>query len=395
MLPRADGLRRTDLNGTTCLEGSDAVGHDAVLCPVTTTDHITGSDTGDGDMVLLTIVDGIEETATPRTDGNLCSTLTAGVRIIATHGFVFTIAPDLFTVLIALVGGNHHHDPDTVGDTSGLHDVDAAHDIRGVGLDRAFVTESDEGLGSEVEYDLRLVLRKDCLHLLTVADIGPEVGLDLLTDARKHVVVFVGIGIESYADDLCPHLMEPDAEPGALETGMAGDEDPSASEDAIETIFHHRLPFFPRSLTGLEQFFEHLTLTDIVHALPEALMDIGHQLPLIDQTVQGVFLEDGLITRYEVEDLGLKDHITGIDRCPVGEVLLTERLHSIIATDVEDALLLFHLHRRQGGQSAMTLVESEELVDIDIADAVAVGHEERFVAHILLDALDTATGHGM
>lgn len=43
----------------------------------------------------------------------------------------------------------------------------------------------------------------------------------------------------------------------------------------------------------------------------------------------------------------------------------------------------------------MALVEFDELVNLHITYTIAIGHEERFIANILLDALDTPTGHGV
>ena len=43
----------------------------------------------------------------------------------------------------------------------------------------------------------------------------------------------------------------------------------------------------------------------------------------------------------------------------------------------------------------MAFVKLDELVNLHITHAIAIGHEERLIANILLDPLDTPTGHGV
>ena len=43
----------------------------------------------------------------------------------------------------------------------------------------------------------------------------------------------------------------------------------------------------------------------------------------------------------------------------------------------------------------MRFVELNQLTDIHVADAIAVGHHERLIANIRLDALDAAARHGI
>ncbi len=52
--------------------------------------------------------------------------------------------------------------------------------------------------------------------------------MNLLPYARQYEVVAAGERFEGDADDLCPHFVQPDAEPGTFETGVAGDEHPLA-----------------------------------------------------------------------------------------------------------------------------------------------------------------------
>ena len=40
-------------------------------------------------------------------------------------------------------------------------------------------------------------------------------------------------------------------------------------------------------------------------------------------------------------------------------------------------------------------MERQKSVDVDVGDAIAVGHEERLVTHAFLDAFDAAASHGV
>ena len=255
MLPGANGLGTSDFNRSAGLQGPDAIGDDAILGPVTTTNHITCPTAGNGNMVGFAVVLRVEETPAPGTDGNLGSPLGRAIGIIAAHGFVFTIAPDLFTVLVALIGGNHDHHPYTVCDTGSLHDVDGAHDIGLIGLNGNLVTETYQRLGCEVEDYLGLILGKDGLHFCSVANISAEISLDFPTYAREDIVILFRIGIQPYPDDLGSQFVEPDAEPRAFEACMSCDQDTLSFESTVENVYHS---YLMSSDTGTERshFFQ-------------------------------------------------------------------------------------------------------------------------------------------
>src|SRR5690606_1747021 len=51
-------------------------------------------------------------------------------------------------------------------------------------------------------------------------------------------------------------------------------------------------------------------------------------------------------------------------------------------------------HRRDRRQRVGPLVEGDEFGDVDVGDAVAIGHAKRLVAEIFPDALHPSAGHG-
>lgn len=162
-----------------------------------------------------------------------------------------------------------------------------------------------------------------------------------------------------------------------------------------EPFGHLPLPFLPGGGAGGEKLLEHCLLADVVHALPEAFVNVRHQLALADKTLQRLFLENAAIAVDIVEYPRLKHHVAGVDRCPVTEVLLAERLDGVVAAYVQHTFILGDLDCRQSGDLAVRPVELEYPVYVHVADPVAVGHEEGLVAHIFLYALDAPSGHGV
>ena len=103
----------------------------------------------------------------------------------------------------------------------------------------------------------------------------------------------------------------------------------------------------------------------------------------------------GCIARDVVEHFGFKHHEAGIDGGVVVFVFLTERLHGIVAADVEDTLHLYLVYRRERGCFAMRTVVGYQLVDIHVAQTVAVGQHKSLVANVFTNALDSPSGHGV
>ena len=133
----------------------------------------------------------IEETATPRRYGNLSSSFRRRIWVISPHRLILSIAPDLFFVLIAFVGGNHHTHFHALRSPYGLHHVDGSHHVGLVCFDRYLIAQPHQGLGRQMEYNFRLILLKDFLHLLPVPDIGTDISLYFTSYTGKHKIVTV------------------------------------------------------------------------------------------------------------------------------------------------------------------------------------------------------------
>ena len=188
--------------------------------------------------MFLAVILSIEETPTPALDGNLTSTFTGAIGIIATKRVIFLVSSHLLLIIVAFVGGYHHTNFDTIRCTDGLHNVDSTHHIGLVSINWDFITKAHQRLSSKMEDNLRLILSKDFFHLLTITNISTDVCSNLFANSRENKVIFLRIGFKAYTNHLCTQLMEPDGEPTALETGVTSYKDAFAIIKVIENIYH-------------------------------------------------------------------------------------------------------------------------------------------------------------
>ena len=135
---------------------------------------------------------------------------------------------------------------------------------------------------------------------------------------------------------------------------------------------HFAVPALPGSLALLQQILQHLLLADVVHTLPEAFVNIRHQLSVLNQIVQRIVLEDAGIVSQVIEDLWLEHHVAGIDGHPVVGILLAESLDRTVLADLQHTLVLRHLHGCQRRNLSVALMKRHQLVDLHVTYTVAI-----------------------
>src|SRR3712207_9130358 len=69
----------------------------------------------------------------------------------------------------------------------------------------------------------------------------------------------------------------------------------------------------PGRRSGLPKLLQQNLVPDGVHALPEAVVAVGHQLAVARQVLQRLLLELGAVALYVVEDLRLADEEGAVD----------------------------------------------------------------------------------
>src|SRR5262245_21674700 len=146
-------------------------------------------------------------------------------------------------------------------------------------------------------------------------------------------------------------------------------------------------PRRPRRVAALPQPVQVLQVAQRVHALPEVAVLVGHELAFLRERLERLELEVRRVAGDEVERSRLEDEEAAVDPRVALQALLGELLHAV-ALEREAAEARGRAHGGDGRELAVRLVERDELVEVDIADAVAVGAEERAVAQVRAEALE-------
>ncbi|MCY1547156.1 hypothetical protein D9M68_831940 [compost metagenome] len=158
------------------------------------------------------------------------------------------VAPGPFTVGIDLVRGDHHHGLDPGYQAAGFKQVRGTHQVGGPGLQRLPVGRTNQRLRRQVEDDFRTMLLDHPEQRLAVTDIAAQVGD---RQAQRIPMAIFGSGWQRETDHLRAQLRQPGGQPGALEAGMAGEQDLAApiavSELGHFQIFQGAFPLSQRS----------------------------------------------------------------------------------------------------------------------------------------------------
>jgi hypothetical protein len=141
------------------------------------------------------------------------------------------------------------------------------------------------------------------------------------------------------------------------------------------------------------QGFEVLLVAKRVHRLPEAAMLEGHQLAVAGEVAQRLLLPDRHVVLDAVQNFRREHEEAGVDRAAVA-FRLFEETGDPVPLHVERAEPARRHRRGQRRLAAMGAVESDQSRDVDIADAVAIGHAEGvLVAQVIGDAQQAPAGH--
>ena len=130
--------------------------------------------------------------------------------------------------MIDLVGGHVQETLHTRDQPDTLQDVHRAHHVGFVSVCRVLIAVPNNGLGRQMEDDLRLC-RPECRHqLFPVPDVPDHRGHPAI-QARQLKQVGLGGRFQRVAGDNRPGIHQDAAQPRALKAGVAGDKDPLAA----------------------------------------------------------------------------------------------------------------------------------------------------------------------
>src|SRR6185437_16310834 len=128
-------------------------------------------------------------------------------------------------------------------------------------------------------------------------------------------------------------------------------------------------PDFPRGVAALPERFQPHFVAHGVHALPEAVVLIGHQLAIARQLLQRLALELRRIAFDVVEDSRLEYEERAVDPGLSGQRLLIEARHAA-AIELQSPEARRRAHGGDRREASMVVMEGEQLAQVDVRDAV-------------------------
>ena len=205
MLPGARGVGVADVDALAGFDGAQDVWNKPVLGPISATDNVACPSCCQGDL-MFTVFRCIEERVAIGCRDQFGAAFAAAVRVEAAHGFVLTVTPHPFFVLVALVGGDV--DDGTHGGrlAHGFQKIYGAHDIGGIGLDRVDIGAAHQRLRGHVNNDIGRGLSHGIGQPGAIADVADD-GCHALRHLRHFKQAGVGGWRQHIAGDLGTELL--------------------------------------------------------------------------------------------------------------------------------------------------------------------------------------------
>src|SRR3712207_3393860 len=125
-------------------------------------------------------------------------------------------------------------------------------------------------------------------------------------------------------------------------------------------------------------------------------MVVDGELILRNELAHRVLLPNRVIALDKVEDTRLKDEKPAVDEMTIRSGLFSEAFDArLVGGNVERSEAAGLSDSRNSGQRGLLAMKLNECRNVDVANAVAVGQAERFVADVLANALDASACHGV
>src|SRR5690554_2680358 len=147
---------------------------------------------------------------------------------------------------------------------------------------------------------------------------------------------------------------------------------PAGTASARRDGLPRRLPHLPRGLARGPHLLEHLLLLQRVHARPEAVVPVAHELAVAHEPVYGLALPDAGVPGDVVDGPRLEDEEAAVDPALALLGLLVEVLDPVaLEREVPEARR--RPHRGDGGEAPVRAVERRQPPHVKVGHAVAVG----------------------
>jgi hypothetical protein len=224
-------------------EGGEQIGQQAMRAPVAAADDVAGAGRGKARGVRRGKV-GLA----PGTDRDFGAALAGTVGIMPPHGRVFGERGPVRRRRIAFVAGDDDGGLHRGAVAHGVEQVQRAVQVGGVGVARRAVALGHGGLRRQVEYHAGLALIQGGRQRGEVADVALS-RIQVFGNLRKIEKIGLRRRLERIRRDPGADSLQPEGKPGALEAGMAGQEDAApAPESGVE---HQRHPSLRLVMSGL------------------------------------------------------------------------------------------------------------------------------------------------
>src|SRR6266403_3636901 len=153
-------------------------------------------------------------------------------------------------------------------------------------------------------------------------------------------------------------------------------------------------PHFPRCLLARPELVQVLVFAVSIHGEEEAVMAISHELTFARQALQRLTFENALRPAEVIEHAAVEDEEAGADQA-IGLGLLHEALNLPLGVGFEHSEARDGWDGRDSREPTVPAMKVEQAADVDVAEAVAIGKQERVVVvEIAGNALQAATGLG-
>src|SRR6185437_15849817 len=127
------------------------------------------------------------------------------------------------------------------------------------------------------------------------------------------------------------------------------------------------LPNLPGRIAARPERLEAHLVTHGVHALPEAVVLVGHELAVARQAFQRLALEQRGIAVDVIEDARLENEEGAVDPCLTRERLLVEARHAV-AVELQAAEARRRAHGGYRCDAAVAAVELQKVCQVDVGD---------------------------
>src|SRR5439155_10981030 len=134
----------------------------------------------------------------------------------------------------------------------------------------------------------------------------------------------------------------------------------------------------PGRAPALPEALKQSLVTKRVHALPEAVVTEGRELPISRQTLQPVCLETGVIAFQVVEQARFEDHVAAVDPS-LADLRLFGKLRHQIPVKYEPAEPCRGSNGGNRCNATVCSMKIEQGRQVNVADPVPIRHHERTI----------------